>query len=166
MSSRDHLFRFTPIKPILDSVKPQQELTHITLEKWLCATRICKTRALARQYLDRGRIKNEKGETLSANTLIKIGDRLLIEYGYELRHIQVTSVMKKIAGPEQRPIQLYRDIPAKPVRATQQPTHKAPVAEPYFPSDHVNAKPRSHLQYERERTSGVNFLRRGKVKTK
>lgn len=74
----------------------------IRADKWLCATRFFKTRALAGEILGNGKVKRN-GHVLKRSSSIQIGDLLEIPFieGPGLREISVTGVIaKRVGAPE------------------------------------------------------------------
>lgn len=75
------------------------ETTKIRVDKWLWAVRFFKTRTLAAEACDGGKIKLD-GKNLKPAYGIKIGDTLLITKENERLTIQVTQLIEKRVGAE------------------------------------------------------------------
>ena len=70
------------------------EKKRIRLDKWLWAARFFKTRNLAKNAVEGGRVKIE-GRRLRASYQVKVGDLLKIPQGWEDREITVLALSKQ-----------------------------------------------------------------------
>lgn len=75
------------------------ELTSIRIDKWLWAVRLYKTRSLAAQECNAGKVKRSN-KSIKASTVIKIGDHLDVPSpdGTHKRHIEVLAIHDKRVG--------------------------------------------------------------------
>lgn len=80
------------------------------IDKWLWAARFFKTRALAQQAIERGRIRRA-GECVKAAREVKPGDRLEVAVG-ELRWEVVVQRLSERRGPASEARTLYEETEA------------------------------------------------------
>ncbi|MEF2147012.1 S4 domain-containing protein [Luteimonas sp. FXH3W] len=72
-------------------MEPTQELK-VRLDLWLWATRFFKTRALAKQAIETGKVEIA-GERPKASRQVKLGDALVIRRGIETFYVTVTGLL-------------------------------------------------------------------------
>jgi ribosome-associated heat shock protein Hsp15 len=81
----------------------------VRLDKWLWAARFFKTRALAAEAIDGGKVR-VNGERVKRAKLIQMADRLEIRLGpYE--HIVMVQGLSERRGPAKEAVALYRETP-------------------------------------------------------
>ena len=68
--------------------------TKIRIDKWLWAIRVFKTRSLANDACQSGKVKMNNGRIKPSRT-IKIGDRVTVQRGYIKFDYEVTGIIKK-----------------------------------------------------------------------
>src|ERR1041384_2990761 len=68
--------------------------TNVRLDKWLWAARFFKTRSLATDAIDNGKVRLD-GERIKPARAVKIDDKLLIDNGAELWEIIVLGISDK-----------------------------------------------------------------------
>ncbi len=69
----------------------QQELTSIRIDKWLWAARFFKTRSLAQDAVDLGRVRID-GQKVKPSREVKPGDMLQIERGEEKFEVEILGI--------------------------------------------------------------------------
>lgn len=76
-----------------------EELTSVRIDKWLWAVRLYKTRSMAAQACNAGKVKRSN-TSIKAATKIQIGDHLDVPThdGLYKRHIEVTGLYDKRVG--------------------------------------------------------------------
>lgn len=79
----------------------------IRIDKWLWAARFFKTRSLAQEQIELGRVLLA-GQRLKASREVKVGDRLEIHRGEEVFTIYVEALSAK-RGPASEAQKLYRE---------------------------------------------------------
>lgn len=84
-------------------------LTMLRLDKWLWAARLAKTRALAAEQADLGRIE-VNGQVAKPSRDLRPGDRLVLRQGALVREFDVLG-LSKVRGPAPVAQQLYRETP-------------------------------------------------------
>lgn len=89
-----------------DSTKSNLE-DGVRLDKWLWAARFYKTRALARKAIDGGKVEID-GVRAKPGKLLKIGMKLKVRIGYDIREVMVKSLSDK-RGPASVAVLLYEE---------------------------------------------------------
>ena len=79
--------------------------TTVRLDKWLWAARFFKTRSLATDAIDRGRVRVE-GEPVKPARNVKVNDKLLIDNGSDRWEVIVAAISDK-RGPAPVARELY-----------------------------------------------------------
>ncbi|MFC4992429.1 RNA-binding S4 domain-containing protein [Rubritalea tangerina] len=78
-----------------------EDLTAVRIDKWLWAVRLFKTRSLAAQACNAGKVKRSN-TSIKASTLVRVGDHLDVPThdGLYKRHIEVTALLdKRVSAP-------------------------------------------------------------------
>jgi ribosome-associated heat shock protein Hsp15 len=65
--------------------------TNVRIDKWLWAARFFKTRSLATDAVDRGRVRLE-GDAIKPARAVKLGDKLTIDNGSNAWEVLVTGI--------------------------------------------------------------------------
>ncbi|TAN08060.1 MAG: RNA-binding S4 domain-containing protein [Rhodanobacteraceae bacterium] len=86
------------------------ESAAVRIDAWLWAARFFKTRALAKQAIERGRVVRSDA-TLKPAQLVRVGDALRITRGEEVFQVEVTALAAK-RGSAARAQALYRESAA------------------------------------------------------
>lgn len=89
-------------------VKENQELLAVRLDKWLWAARFFKTRGLAREAIDGGKVKHN-GAKAKPSKAVKLADELEIQRGDDIWHIKVEGVTER-RGPAKDAVLLYEEF--------------------------------------------------------
>jgi ribosome-associated heat shock protein Hsp15 len=66
-------------------------MDNVRIDKWLWAARFFKTRSLATEAVDTGRVRLD-GERIKPARAVKIGEKLLIDNGAELWEVRVLGI--------------------------------------------------------------------------
>jgi ribosome-associated heat shock protein Hsp15 len=86
-----------------------EPLLRLRLDKWLWAARFYKTRALATEEIDKGRVRvNEQGVKPARE--LKLGDRVELRQGVVLRTVWVRG-LSAVRGPAPVAQALYEETP-------------------------------------------------------
>ena len=72
-------------------------MDNVRIDKWLWAARFFKTRSLATDAVDNGRVRLE-GERIKPARPIKLDDKLLIDNGHEVWEVRVRGISDKREG--------------------------------------------------------------------
>lgn len=98
------------------------------LDKWLWAARFYKTRALAAQAAQHGRVQ-VNGHSAKPARELRVGDRIELRQGALLRSIEVCALDAR-RGPAPQAQALYRETAESIERARQAAQHRRAEAEP------------------------------------
>lgn len=89
--------------------QPQDLPEKIRLDKWLWAARFFKTRSLAAEEIDKGRVK-VNGQIAKASREPRLGDEIELRSGYCLRTVIVKG-LSAVRGPAPQAAFLYQETP-------------------------------------------------------
>ncbi|MCC7684319.1 RNA-binding S4 domain-containing protein [Janthinobacterium sp. FW305-128] len=104
------------------------EMTTVRLDKWLWAARFFKTRSLASEAVDTGKVK-VGGERVKPARSLRVGDELAIDNGAETWEVAVLGLSdKRGAAPVAR--LLYEETPASIARREQLAEERKLFREP------------------------------------
>ena len=104
------------------------EMTTVRLDKWLWAARFFKTRSLASEAVDTGKVKVDGDKVKPARSL-RVGDELAIDNGAETWEVAVLGLSdKRGAAPVAR--LLYAETPASMARREQLAEERKLFREP------------------------------------
>lgn len=99
------------------------------LDKWLCFARICKTRAVAQKFIERGQVKLNGATTRKASMGVRLNDTLVAITG----PVQRTLIVKELGvrrGPATEARTLYEE-PMPPQRLARD-DRASPLHRPLF----------------------------------
>lgn len=86
--------------------------TRVRLDKWLWAARLCKTRALAGELIDKGRV-DVNGQPAKASRELHVGDVIALQHGERgvvARELRVVG-LSAVRGPAPVAQGLYEETP-------------------------------------------------------
>ena len=101
------------------SAAPKPALERQRIDKWLWAARFYKTRALAVQEIERGRVQVD-GQAVKPARELKTGERVRLRQGHVEREVWVRG-LSPVRGPAPVAQQLYEETPES-VAAREQAT--------------------------------------------
>lgn len=104
------------------------QLERIRIDKWLWAARFFKTRSLAQDAVELGRVKLD-GQRLKPSREVKCGDRLEIERGDERFEIVVAGI-SSVRGPAPVAQTLYEETEKSKAKREHQAMMRKLAAEP------------------------------------
>ena len=93
---------------------PDQALSKVRIDKWLWAARFFKTRSLAKQAIDGGKVHMD-GQKIKASREITVGCCLVVRQGWDEKEIAVLKLSEN-RGPAPVAETLYQETPASIVR--------------------------------------------------
>jgi ribosome-associated heat shock protein Hsp15 len=98
------------------------------IDKWLWAARFFKTRALAQQAIERGKVRRE-GESIKPAREVNAGDRLEVTVG-ALRWEVVIQGLSARRGPAREARELYRETEESRLRREATLAERRLIVEP------------------------------------
>lgn len=112
-----------------DDNRPLPGLTdRLRLDKWLWAARFYKTRGLAADDIDKGRIQVNE-QVAKASRELKAGDRVDIRHGALTRTVIVLA-LSTVRGPAPQAQQLYEETPESILRKATFQEQRKLASEP------------------------------------
>lgn len=130
------------------------EAEKVRLDKWLWAARFFKTRSLAKQAIDGGKIHCD-GQRVKASKEISIGANLTIRQGLEEKIVLVTALSDQRRGAPEAAL-LYTETEASIAERDKRSAERKAGLASFTASDHrPNKKERRHIhQFQRINFSG------------
>lgn len=104
------------------------EMTTVRLDKWLWAARFFKTRSLASEAVDTGKVK-VGGERVKPARSLRVGDELAIDNGFDTWEVAVLGLSDKRGAASVARL-LYRETPASIARREQLAEERKLFREP------------------------------------
>ncbi len=124
--------------------------TDVRLDLWLWAARFFKTRSLAKQAIDGGKVE-VNGAGCKAAKSLHVGDRLLISRGQERLEVELLLLSGR-RGPASEAQQLYRETEGSRIaRETQHEQRRLSGAA----FDHPAHRPDKHARRQLKRIKGL-----------
>ena len=106
----------------------------VRLDKWLWSARFYKTRSLATEEIDKGRVQvNDQGAKPARE--VRIGDRLSIRQGQVTRVVLVRA-LSDVRGPAPVAQQLYEETPESIKAREEFATNRRFLADPAHAIEH------------------------------
>ncbi len=122
----------------------------VRLDKWLWAARFYKTRNLARNHIEGGKVQYN-GARCKVSKLVEVGAVLTLRTGYDLREIRVTGLSDQRRGASEAQ-QLYEETAASLERRAQAAAERRALRSAWSPGDRPNKKQRRQIhQFQRQR---------------
>ena len=121
----------------------------IRIDKWLWAARFFKTRSLASEAVERGRVR-VNGERCKPARALKLGDLLDIDNGSTEWQVRVLALSDK-RGPATVARQLYEDTPEGLQRQQENAERRRLFAEP---ADAIHGRPTKRDRRQLDRSRG------------
>ena len=88
-------------------MRHEEQADKVRLDKWLWAARFYKTRALAKEAIEGGKV-HCRGERCKPSKEPKVGDELVIRAGYDVRTVVIEQLSAVRRGAPQAQL-LYRE---------------------------------------------------------
>lgn len=129
-------------------------MNKVRIDKWLWAARFFKTRSLAKQAIDGGKV-HIAGHRVKASKEVEIGMLLEIRQGYDQKEVEVVDLSDR-RGPAKVAETLYRETAASIARRAQlAEERKSASAYGARPETKPNTRQRRHIhRFKREILSG------------
>lgn len=122
-----------------------EETEKVRLDKWLWAARLYKTRALAKQFIEGGKV-HYNGQRIKPSRVVETGAEITLRQGWDEKTIKVLAISdrRKAAKEAQLLYQETEDSVLK--RATQAQLRKEMGAAAYIMDHKPNKKERRQIQ--------------------
>lgn len=125
-----------PSDPEFDPMSEPELLDSVRLDLWLWAARFFKTRSLARQAIETGKVEIA-GQRAKASRAVRVGDALRVARGDETFDVEVRGLSDQ-RGPASTAQQLYAESDesrarrehARAQRAAERAGYRAPEGKP------------------------------------
>ncbi len=91
---RPRVFLIVPVKRLIMSINNSSESNFTRLDKWLWAARFYRTRAIAKQMIDGGKVFYN-GQRTKSGKAVSIGDIIKIRQGFEEKEVTVIALADK-----------------------------------------------------------------------
>jgi len=109
-------------------------VTAVRLDLWLWAARFFRTRSLAKQAVETGKV-DVAGQRAKASRGVRVGEMLQITRGEETFEVQVRG-LSDVRGPAPVAQALYEETGASRARREQQRLQRAAARDGYRPPEH------------------------------
>ncbi len=106
----------------------------VRLDVWLWAARFYRTRSLAKQAVETGKV-DVAGQRPKSSRAVRVGEQLQISRGDETYDVQVRS-LSEMRGPAPVAQQLYEESEASRARRAERRAQRAAAANGYQPPEH------------------------------
>jgi len=128
-----------------DTQRPLPGATErLRLDKWLWAARFFKTRGLAADEIDKGRIE-VNGQVAKASRELRAGDQVLIRQNPVVRTV-VVRALSTVRGPAPQAQQLYEETPESITARLAAAEKRKTAAEPADAIEHGRPTKRDRRQ--------------------
>ncbi|ADV26853.1 RNA-binding S4 domain protein [Pseudoxanthomonas suwonensis 11-1] len=107
---------------------------HVRLDVWLWAARFFRTRSLARQAVDTGKVE-VGGQRAKASRAVRVGEAMRVTRGEETFEIEVRG-LSDTRGPAPVAQALYAETAESVQRREQQRLQRAAMRDGYRPPEH------------------------------
>lgn len=87
----------TQMKNKSDKTSTSADIPSVRLDKWLWAARFCKTRAVARDLIQAGKVEYN-GQRSKPSKMVEIGATIKIPAGYDVKEVVVLQVSEQRKG--------------------------------------------------------------------
>jgi ribosome-associated heat shock protein Hsp15 len=126
---------------------PENALQSMRLDKWLWAARFFKTRGLAQQAIEAGRVLVD-GERVKVARALKAGERVTVRIGDQEQQVQVISLSEQ-RGPATTARTLYQETEQSIARRAEAATLRRLAPEPAWTIEQGRPTKRDRRQIER-----------------
>ena len=133
-------------------VTPHGIIEKVRLDKWLWAARFFKTRSLAADDIDKGRVK-VNGQVAKASREPRIGDEIEFRSGCVTRTVQVRA-LSAVRGPATQAAELYQETPESVAARAQAAEQRRLAPEPAHAMAQGRPTKRDRRQLQDLRSSG------------
>lgn len=125
----------------------------VRLDKWLWAARFYKTRSLAADEIDKGRVR-VNGQVAKASREPRPGDEIELKAGYSTRTV-VVKALSAVRGPAPQAALLYEETAASLLARQQASEQRRLAPEPAHAIEQGRPTKRDRRQLQHLRSSGA-----------
>lgn len=115
-----------------------ESLTKVRIDKWLWAARFFKTRSLAKQAVEGGKVQSQ-GQKLKPSKEITTGLMLTVRQGYDDKTIEVLALSEQRRGAPEAAL-LYQETPESIAEREARAAQRKAGMGSYLISDHRPTK--------------------------
>lgn len=115
-----------------------EPLTKVRIDKWLWAARFFKTRSLAKQAVEGGKVQSQ-GQKLKPSKEITVGLMLTVRQGYDDKTVEVLALSEQRRGAPEAAL-LYRETPESIAEREERAAQRKAGMGSYLISDHRPTK--------------------------
>ena len=135
------------------SVKHADEFVTVRLDKWLWAARFFKTRRLAKQAIEGGKVHCD-GQRVKVAKMVSVGEQLSVRQGFEEKQVVVLALSEQRRGAMDAGL-LYQETEASQMQRAERAAERKAGMAGYIASDHPpNKKERRQIHRFRRVESG------------
>ena len=109
-------------------------LAAVRLDVWLWAARFFKTRSLAKQAVETGKV-DVAGQRPKSSRAVRVGEQLQISRGDDVYEVQVRG-LSELRGPAPVAQQLYEESEASRARRAEAQAQRQAARNGYLPPEH------------------------------
>lgn len=128
----------------------ESSATGVRLDKWLWAARLFKTRAIAKDAVESGKVQCE-GQKLKPGRLVSAGLLLTVRQGWDEKTLQVTGLSEQRRGAQEASA-LYAETPEsiekRQQSAEQRRLHALLLLQPMAKPDKKDRRLRQQLKHQ------------------
>lgn len=115
-----------------------ESLTKVRIDKWLWAARFFKTRSLAKQAVEGGKVQSQ-GQKLKPSKEITTGLLLTVRQGYDDKTVEVLALSEQRRGAPEAAL-LYQETPESIAEREERAAQRKAGMGAYLISDHRPTK--------------------------
>lgn len=124
----------------------------VRLDKWLWAARFYRTRAKVKQAIEGGKVAVEGGRAKPSKD-VRVGDRLEIRQGWDLKEIVVTALAVERRGAAEASL-LYEETAASVARRQREAELRRSAGSQAAPSERPSKRARRQIHRFRDQNRG------------
>jgi ribosome-associated heat shock protein Hsp15 len=138
---------------VTKSLKHADEFVTVRLDKWLWAARFFKTRRLAKQAIEGGKVHCD-GQRVKVAKTVSVGDQLSVRQGFDEKQVVVLALSEQRRGAMNAGL-LYQETEASQIQRAERAAQRKAGMAGYIASDHPpNKKERRQIHRFRRVESG------------
>mgnify|MGYP000135557344 FL=1 len=125
----------------------------VRLDKWLWAARFYKTRAIAKQMIDGGKV-HYNGQRTKCSRHVEVGATLMIRQGFDEKEVVVLELSDRRGGaPDAQ--RLYKETAASVAKREEHAAHRKAMGSGLNPRNRPNKKERRQIISFKDKERGI-----------